>query len=405
MRKGKILILLIVVVLAAGAGYRVYRLVTTKEGQAERSRSAAVVIRAAPVETGTIRRDIRLTGDVRAVTGVQVFPKCPGRLVQVTREHLEKVRKLYEEGAVSDKPLDELQEVDEGDSVEKGQIIAVIDHENLQAQVNQAKAALTTADAQLKQAEVARAQAEKDLERVRNLQKEGAAAKQVLEKTAAEYDSLVEQEKVAKARVEQSRAALNQAQIQLAECFITAPISGIVSEKFLETGDMAMVTRPIFAIIDVDKVEVTADLSERYLGQVSAGTDASLEVDAFPGRTFHGTLTKISPTISIINRTAEIEITVDNPAHSLKPGMFARITLNIVNKEQVPVILEAAVLRDETGQYVFVVEDGLARRREIKLGLEERERVEVNGGLKPGEMLVIAGQQKLIDGQPVEVQE
>jgi RND family efflux transporter MFP subunit len=402
-RKGRIAILVIVVALAAGTGYRVYRLVTGKEGP-EQSAASAVVVKVAPVEKGTIRVDIRLTGDVKAVTSVQVFPKCPGRLIEPTKAHLEKARTLYKEGAMSEEPLEKVERVDEGDPVQKGQIISVIDHENLDAQVSQARAALTTAQAQLKQAEVARVQAEKDRERIRNLQKEGAASKQALEKIEAEYENLLEQENVAKARVKQSEAALNQAQIQLGECFITAPIAGIISQKYLEIGDMAMVTRPIFAIMDVDKVEVTADLPQRYIGQVREGAESSIEVDAFPGRTFQGTITRISPVVNVVNRTAELEITVENLKHELKPGMFARVGLNIAEKGGVVVIPEAAVLRDGSEEYVFVVEENTARRRAVKLGLEEGPRVEVTEGLVPGEMLVTAGQQKISEGERVEAQ-
>lgn len=403
-KKGKIFVLLIVLALAAGSGYRVYRLVTEKQNKPASSDPAVIVVKAAPVELGAIRWGVRLTGDVKAVTSVQVFPKCPGRLIEPAQKHLDKVLRLYKEGAVSEEPVAKIEEVDEGDLVTKGQIIAVVDHENLDAQVNQANAALTTSQAQLKQADVALTQIEKDLERTRNLAKEGAASKQALEKMEAERENLAEQKNVADARIKQSEAALVQAQIQLAECFITAPISGIVAERYLETGDMAMVTRPLFAIADIDNVDITADLPERYLTEVHPEAEVSMEVDAFAARPFKGVITKISPTLNVVNRTAELEITVPNPDHALRPGMFARVTLVFVEKKGVPVIPEAVVLRDESGRYVFIVESGVAHRRTVALGLEEGAMVEVVEGLRPGEMLVTAGQQKLSEGQSVQVQ-
>jgi len=403
LRKGKVVIILIVVALAAGAGYRVFTLITEKKRGSERSDAAAVIVKTAPVEKGTIRRDINLTGDVEALTSVQLFPKCPGRLLEPAEKDLQTARKLYEQGVISRQPPDRIEDMEEGDSVEKDQIIAVVDHENLDAQVEQADAALKTAQAQVTQAQVNLAQTENDVKRMRNLFSQDATSKQSLDKIEAQYKSLVEQENVAKARLEQSQAALNQARIQLAECFISASISGIVSEKYLERGDMAMVTRPIFAIIDIHEVKVAADLPERYIAQVGKGAGASIEVDAFPGRIFKGTVTRISPTVNIVNRTAELEITVANRNHDLKPGMFARLRMRLEEREGVPVIREATVLRDESGEYVFVVEKEVARRREVKLGLEEGPRVEVLEGLKPGEMLVTAGQQKLAEGQRVEM--
>jgi HlyD family secretion protein len=403
-RKGsRLLFLLIAVGLVGLLGYRVYWFITKKQ-QPQQSEAPPIVVRAEPVELGTIRRDIRLTGDIEANTSVQVFPKCPGRLLPLKKEYLEKARALHEQGAITETLVDKIKTVEEGDSVEKGQIIAVVDHESIEAQVNQAKAALTTAEAQRTQAQVALSQTEKDQERLRNLYAEGATSKQSLDKIEADYKSLVAQHELAQARVDQSQAGLNQALIQLSECFITAPISGVIAQKFLEDGDMAMVTRPIFTLMDVDVVKVKADLVERYLTQVHNGTEAALDVDAYPDKAFRGQVTKVSPILNVVNRTAQLEITIPNPDHLLKPGMFARIALTLARKENVPVIPEAAVLRDASAQHVFVVENGVARRRTVALGLEEGPRVEVTDGLRPGEMLVTAGQQKISQNQKVQIQ-
>jgi HlyD family secretion protein len=405
-RIGKVIFILVIIALAGGIAYRVYRLVTEKKQRAaERPQEVAVMVRAIPVEEGTVRRDIRLTGDIEATTTVQVFPKAPGRLLEPGEKDLETIRGLYEDGVVSAKPPDAIVKVDKGDSVQKDQIIAVIDHENLDTQVLQAQAAVTTAEAQRTQAEVALAQMKKDLEKTRNLYQEGGTSRQALDKLETEHESLVQQKNVADARVKQNQAALDQARIQLAECFIRATISGILSEKYLEEGDMAMVTRPIYAIIDIDKVEVAADLSERYLGEVREGSVAAIEVDAFPGRAFEGIVTRISPTLNVVNRTAELEIGVPNPGHLLKPGMFARVALTVAKKEGVPVIPESAVLRRSEKDYVFVVENGVARRRDIELGLDEGPRVEVDSGLQTGDMLVVAGQQRIADGDTVQLEE
>lgn len=387
MRKGKIVILVIAVLIAAGFGYRVYRLATEKKATSQPQDAPEGIVKVVPVEKGTIRQDFRRTGDVQAMSSVQVFPKVPGRLVKLA---------VNKDG--KDIPIEE------GLGVQKDQVIAVIDHEDLDAQVNQATAALSTSQARLKQAGVLLAQTEKDLERIRNLYKEGATSRQSLDKMEAEYESLAAQRDVAKAAVDQSQAALNQANIQLQECFIRAPISGLISEKYLDEGDMAMVTRPIVAVVDVDKVKVTADLPERYMGQIRQGSPVSLELDSFPGRVFEGTVTNISPILNAINRTVKLEITVDNPQHQFKPGMFARITLNVAKKEGVAIIPDAAVVRDSSGEYVFVVKDGIARRRDVVLGMEEGPSVEVFNGLEPGETVVVSGQQRVKDGQPVSVQ-
>jgi multidrug efflux pump subunit AcrA (membrane-fusion protein) len=160
---------------------------------------------------------------------------------------------------------------------------------------------------------------------------------------------------------------------------------------------MAMVSRPIFAIIDIDKVKVVADLPERYMGQVRNGAGTSIEVDAFPGRAFEGTVTRISPTVNVVNRTAELEIMVQNMDHLLKPGMFARIALNIARREGVPVILEAAVLREEAGEHVFVVEE-VVRPRRVRLGRKKGSAVEVLDGVRAGEVLGVLKEEGIGEG-------
>lgn len=398
MRIGKIVGVLIVLALAAGTGYRVYRLVTEKKSGVAEPEAPAVIVKAAAVEKGTVRKEISLTGDVEAMSSVQVFPKVSGRLIEPTEKDFETLRKLYEQKVVSGPAPEKIIEVDEGDHVETEQIIAVIDHESVEAQVDQADAALKTARAELTRTQVNLSQTEKDLERFRNLlEKGGNITKQAVEKAEAQYKSLVEQENVAKAAVENSQASLNLALIQLAECYIRAPIAGIISEKFLDPGDMAMVSRPIFAIIDIDKVKVVADLPERYMGQVRNGAGTSIEVDAFPGRAFEGTVTRISPTVNVVNRTAELEIMVQNMDHLLKPGMFARIALNIARREGVPVILEAAVLREEAGEHVFVVEE-VVRPRRVRLGRKKGSAVEVLDGVRAGEVLGVLKEEGIGEG-------
>jgi RND family efflux transporter MFP subunit len=402
-RKSRIFVLLIIIALAAGFGYRVYRLVMEGKKSPGSVGVALVTVRVEPVEKGTIRRDIKLTGSVEAMTSIQVFPKCSGRLIPFTQEDPEKVQKLFEDAGISAKLWNNTDETEEGESVVKDQIIAVLDHENADAQLVQARAALTTAQAQFTQSEIALGQMEKDLERTRNLYEEGASTKQALDKIEAEQKSLLAQKNVSKARVDQSQAALNQVQIQLTECYIVAPISGIVSKRFLETGDMAMITRPIFAIIDVDMVKIVTDLVQRYVDEVREGAEASVEVDSYPGRAFRGTVTQISPTLSVVNRSAELKIAIENADRALKPGMFTRIQLTISKREGVPIVPEAAVMRDMSGEHVFVIENSIAQRRPVVLGLIEGPKIEIREGVLPGEMLVVAGQQKIADQQKVTI--
>ena len=145
-------------------------------------------------------------------------------------------------------------------------------------------------------------------------------------------------------------------------------------------------------------------MPERYLPQVSIGQTARVRVDAYPGTVFDGTVTRISPVVEIETRTAPVEISIDNADHRLKPGMFAGVQLVLEQRENVLTVLQEAVIGREPDTYVFVVNDGVARVRNVALGLRENYRVEVREGLKAGDMVAVMGQERLRDGAAVSVE-
>ena len=119
---------------------------------------------------------------------------------------------------------------------------------------------------------------------------------------------------------------------------------------------------------------------------------------------FIGKVTKVSPVLDLATRSAPIEITIDNPGHLLKSGMFAKVSLAIDQRLNVPVILKEAVIGKEPDTYVYTVENNKAKTRQVSLGIHEGPLYEVAQGLKEGEMVVIMGQQRLYDDAPVMVE-
>ena len=186
---------------------------------------------------------------------------------------------------------------------------------------------------------------------------------------------------------------------------VETPMDGMVGRVYVDKGTNVTPQTPVALVIDIDKVEIKLDIPEKYIPLVSLDQFAEIAVDAYPEEIFRGKVTKISPVLDLETRTAPIEITVPNEHHQLKPGMFARVRLILEQHKQVPVILKESFMGKPPHCCVFVVEDGIARKREVTLGIREGAYFEVLDGLKEDDAVVIMGQQRLRDGMAVRVEE
>ncbi|UCD84488.1 MAG: efflux RND transporter periplasmic adaptor subunit [Deltaproteobacteria bacterium] len=191
---------------------------------------------------------------------------------------------------------------------------------------------------------------------------------------------------------------------------VTSPIAGILGKLYLDKGagvnpptmSPAMGT-PIAMIVNMDKVKVVIYITEKYLPRVNRGQAAGITVDAYPDKVFQGTVTMLQPVVDVMNRTAKAEVTIPNPGHLLRPGMFARVNLIVAEKQGVIVSPGDAVLESPEGHFVFVEEEGVVEKRTVKTGIREEGEVEITEGLEPGERLVVVGQEMLSDGITVKV--
>jgi membrane fusion protein (multidrug efflux system) len=186
---------------------------------------------------------------------------------------------------------------------------------------------------------------------------------------------------------------------------VESPLTGIVGRIYVDIGSNVGTQTPIALVVNMDKVKINLDIPEKYLPKVTLGQVAKISVDAYPKDSFMGLITKISPVVDLITRTAPVEITLDNPGHLLKSGMFAKINLIIEKHSNVPVILKESVIGKEPDTYVYVIEDKKAVLRKISLGIRQGPYYEVREGLKEGDGVVIMGQQRLSDGAQVEMEE
>jgi RND family efflux transporter MFP subunit len=209
----------------------------------------------------------------------------------------------------------------------------------------------------------------------------------------------------AETAVEQAKVALSLAQERFSDATITAPISGILSMRYLDLGGLASPTAPIFEVVDMDTVKATVSVIEADLSKLDPeNQEAWIEVDAL-AQPVTGKISLISPVLDQASRSAKVEIAIDNAALRLKPGMFAKVKVPVEIHKNAILLPRSAVIEDSIRmtQTVFVVADGHSKRRQVELGLAEGSRVEIASGLSEGEQVVIAGQHTLKDGEEVTV--
>ena len=202
--------------------------------------------------------------------------------------------------------------------------------------------------------------------------------------------------------LENARASLRLARLELSYGTVVAPISGVVASRNIKLGNLVQINTPIFTIVDNSRLEATLNAPEREIETLKAGQAVQLSVDALPGKTFAGRIDRVSPVVDSGSGTFRVICAFDGGG-LLQPGMFGRVKIDYDQRADALVIPRVALLDDEGDPAVFVVRDGKAVRVPVKLGYMDGEWVEVREGLKLGEGVVTAGKIALRDSTPVEV--
>lgn len=207
----------------------------------------------------------------------------------------------------------------------------------------------------------------------------------------------------AKWQLEAAAKGLDVLKTHISTGFIRSPISGVVDDRYMNKGEMSAPGVPILSIVDVSRVKISAGVPERYVEQISKGQEVKITVDVLQGREFSGKISYISPTLSQGSRTFEIEIIINNKQRLLKPEMSANIELTRSEQENVIAIPQDFIVDYGDEKYLFVLEDGVAKKRDIVLGGRNENLVLVRSGLNAGDKLIIEGFQSLNDGEKVKV--
>jgi len=355
----------------------------------------------ATVQRDSVRRAVDVVGTLTAVDQVTVSSEADG-----------KVRAVL---------------ADLGDRVRAGQVLVQIDNEKQQYALQQQQAALARtlaqfgaadpqhlpeiektpdvqwASADLAQATTAFERADQLFKRTLISQQAFDDAKAALQAKRAGYDSALQNARNLRASIPEAEAAMKLAGRQLRDTEIRAPFDGFIERRLVNLGELVKSQMPVMAIVRLDPLKVTAEIPEKMGPWIADGRPVELHVDAYPGRTFTGKVTRISPAVNSTTRAFPFEAVVPNPDAALKPGTFARVHVESGKVDDVLTLPYAALQYRYGVNRVFVVNGNRLVTRELQVGERLGERIEVLGGVKAGEQVAITDVETLNDGTLVAV--
>ena len=312
---------------------------------AESNETEDIQVKTMTLKEETVSRNLEFTANLNPFEEIQFAPASPGR-----------IEKIY---------------VEVGSRVKVGDLIAQMDRTQLIQAMEQFK------------------NAESSFQRMDTLFKLGSIPEQ-------QYEAVKTQYELAKTNVD----------FLTTNTRLTSPINGIVTGKYFESGELysgapntAAGKAAIVSLMQINPLKAVVHISESYYPEVKKGMATMLNVDIYPNKEFPGEISKIYPFISPETRSFQVEIKVNNPSEVLRPGMFARVSLNMGEKT-VLVVPSHIVLRQEgtNRRHVFLVKEGYAKKIDVEITERFDNKIHiVSNELKEGDEIVIAGQEKLMD--------
>ncbi|HUP90681.1 MAG TPA: efflux RND transporter periplasmic adaptor subunit [Solimonas sp.] len=315
----------------------------------EKKEEASIPVETAKVRTGAIDAAYRGTATLEAEEEATVNAKTGGVIESI--------------------------QVEEGDHVRAGQVLARMETDKLRMEVARARATRDNLEAAFKRNE--------------SVFQRNLVSREAYDKTRADLDV--------------ARAAHDIASLALRDTEIKAPFDGMVSLRHIKAGNQIQPGNPAFRITRMDRLQAQIYVPERDIHKIAAKQAATLTVDAWPGKEFHGEILRVNPVVDAQTGTVKVTVAMGQGQVELKPGMFGRIEIRYDRREQALLVPKDAVLTEDAANAVFVVAGGKAHRRPLKLGYSDGELYEVLEGLKDGEEVVVTGQTNLKDEAKVEV--
>ena len=352
---------LVIAVVAALIIFRVYQRLSDKPPVKEET---GILITVQKVVPTTLNEIISLSGTVEPRQKAPVISRVSGRLDGVFFRT--------------------------GEPVKKGAVLAKIEERDYKLLLIEAQSALKAAGAELENAEGF------------YKRMSGLFAEQVI--TPQEMDNARSRVEAARATVNRLEAQTELAREQLSDCSVRAPFTGFVGSRFFDPGIfLTPASGPIMELIDLSSVKVSIPLGETELARLRSGQPVQIRPDAFPEKIFSGRVARINPVLDPVTRTTTCEIIISNPGHLLKSGMFVRAEINLSVRKDVLAVPQESTSRQGDKTFVFVIKDLTARQKEVSLGIQDGNLLEVKSGLTAGETIATSGIDILFEGAKIEI--
>jgi RND family efflux transporter MFP subunit len=312
---------------------------TSKPGEVEMT--GKIYVQTAPAEQKSIQQYVEYTGKLEAVQDAYISPGISMRIVDIL--------------------------VETGDYVQKDELLVLMD------------------DKQLKQAEAQFLSTKKEYQRMQVLRDSGSISQQTYDQVEAAYNATKASYELLKSNTE-----------------IRAPFSGVITAKYQNTGEYfnSMSSPGILRLVNLNELKVKICVSDSDIPKIKKGQSANIYVDTYPDELFIGTVTYAASAADPLAGTFPCDITIENRESRLKPGQFAKIKVILREKENAIVVPQTAVVGSNV---VYVIKEGKAYQRDVVLGLQNEDDVEILEGIETGEIVAIAGNVGLRDGSEVVV--
>lgn len=362
-------ILILAVILVIGIVlFRVVSNIMARDKQARSSSQGrtAVVTAAYPVRKTVVPR-FHFSGTLTPVWQADVAAKVDGRIEQIL--------------------------IQEGQKVEAGQPLAVLEQVDTAAGLMQARGTYLDAKTNFEKASM-------DVQRYEELYKRGAVSKEALDNMRFALEN-------AKGKLDASKGGLDAAASSQNGTRITTPRAGIIQKRYYQEGYYAKVGTALFNIADISTLLAKIDVPEGYVSNIAAGGTVDFTIPSMQGedKKIRGTITRISPVAVQPSRTFEAEVTVDNSDGRLRGGVYAEALITALPRQNVLTVPMTAISMRDDQRTVYVIEDGKAVRRVLTTGYIGENMVEVLGGVTETDFVITGGLNKVREGAVVKVSE
>jgi RND family efflux transporter MFP subunit len=347
---------------------------------AEAEAKKPIAVQVITVAMHDIAPELNLTGVVGAL---------PDHLVRVTPAVAGKLKKVC---------------VVEGQTVKKGQLIAQLEAAHIKDQLDQAEAAVRSAETGVKQGQEAVAFANDNLERQKNLFQAEVSAKKDIATAQNQLQTAQLQIQSAQAQLQSAKASRSQILTELELTNIRAPIDGVISNRYLNSNDSVDLNAAVVQIVGLESVVVTAALPADSPEQLSIGQHGLIWSESDPQTKYDGTITSISPIVDRASNTIPTQLVCANRAGRLRDGQTVQVAIATKHIARAITIPQSALVPDPSGsgdEMVYVVEADRAHRTAVKCGVVQKGMVQITKGLTPGQKIIAAGAYGLPDGSNV----